>query len=116
MIAGIPVVSIPDLFRSHVPWRLRRRPWLADVLGAAAAEVHRAISPLAMEPKIPRERLYLYAGIGDRMVPPAQAVSLARHWDGANVLWFSGDHIGATWSNDVRRFVDSALKKRKTAA
>ena len=111
VVAGIPVVSIPDLFRTHVPWRLRRRPWLAEILGEPAAEVHRVISPLAGGPKVPAERLYLYAGVGDRMVPPAQAVSLARHWRGATTLWFPGDHIGATWSREVRQFVDAALAR-----
>lgn len=109
VVAGIPVVNIPDLFRAHVPWRLRRRSWLADVLGDAAAEVHRVISPLVATPKVQPERLYLYAGVGDRMVPTAQAVALARHWNGCNTLWFRGDHIGASWSRDVRVFVDGAL-------
>ena len=112
VIAGIPLVSIPDLFRAHVPWRLRRRPWLTDVLGETAAEVHRVISPLAVASKVDADRLYIYAGIGDRMVPPAQAVSLARHWEGANTLWFAGDHIGASWSREVRVFIDAALVAR----
>ena len=112
VIAGIPVVNIPDLFRAHIPWRLRRRPWLADVLGETAAEVHRVISPVAMPSLVPPERLFIYAGVGDRMVPPSQAVALARHWEGATTLWFAGDHIGATWSREVRRFVDAALTKR----
>lgn len=112
VIAGIPVVNIPDLFRAHLPWRVRRRPWLADVLGDTAAEVHRVISPLAVAPEIPADRLYLYAGVGDRMVPTSQAVSLARHWEGGSTLWFPGDHIGATWSRDVRAFVDAALSER----
>ena len=115
VIAGIPVVNIPDLFRAHIPWRLRNRPWLADVLGQTAAEVHRVISPVALPPLLPPESLFIYAGIGDRMVPPAQAVTLARHWDGAKVLWFPGDHIGATWSKDVRRFIDDAFADRLTA-
>ena len=112
VVAGIPVVDIPNLFRAHVPWRLRRRPWLADMLGATAAGVHRVISPLAFDPQVAADRLYLYAGVGDRMVPTAQAVSLARHWGGSANLWFPGDHIGAGWSRAVRQFVDDALIQR----
>ena len=109
VVAGIPVVDIPGLFTAHLPWRLRRRAWLAAILGDAAAMVHRVISPLSADPQVPAERLFVYAGVGDRMVPPHQAASLARHWAGARTLWFAGDHVGAGWSREVRRFVDAAL-------
>lgn len=109
VVAGIPVVDIPSLFKTHVPLRMRRRAWLAEVLGDDATRVHRVVSPLAAAPRVPADRLFVYAGIGDRMVPPAQALALTRHWAGASALWFPGDHIGAGWSREVRRFVDSAF-------
>lgn len=109
VVAGIPVVDIPAMFKAHVPWHMRRRAWLGGILGENAAMVHKVISPLAEFPRTPRDRLFIYAGVGDRLVPVEQAARLARHWEGAQTLWFPGDHIGAMWSREVHRFVDAAL-------
>jgi hypothetical protein len=56
----------------------------------AAYRVH---SPLTYEPLIPRERLLIVAGRGDRIVHPEHAAWLGRHWGYPPVAWFSGSHV-----------------------
>lgn len=56
----------------------------------AAYRVH---SPLTYAPLVPRERLLIVAGRGDRIVHPHHAAWLGRHWGNPSVAWFSGSHI-----------------------
>jgi len=70
----------------------------------AAYRVH---SPLAHAPLVPRERLLIVAGRGDRVVPPKHAERLRRHWAEPRIHWFTGSHLvpfgrsrilGAVWT------------------
>lgn len=72
--------------------RYRDRP--EEVLGLnelqAAYRVH---SPLTHAPRVPRERLLIVAGRGDRVVPPHHAHWLWEHWGYPRSMWFSGSHL-----------------------
>ena len=81
MIAGIPVVDLPDLFRRHSGAHVARLAADHEVLGQAADDVHRVVSPLAMDCKVPFERRYIFAGLADRMSTFGQARRLWLHWD-----------------------------------
>ncbi len=50
-------------------------------------------SPLAHRRRLPRERLLIVAGRGDRIVPPEHPYALWRHWDEPAIHWFSGSHL-----------------------
>jgi hypothetical protein len=78
-------------------------------LGAAADDVHRLVSPLAMECRVPRERRFVFAGLADRMSTFGQARRLWLHWDRPALATYPGGHLGFFWSNEVKRFVDDAL-------
>lgn len=108
VIAGIPLVEVPRLFAAHTPRKFRREAVHEELLGEIAHVAHLVNSPLAAPPRIPRERLYLYAGLADRMTPPNHAHRLWLHWGRPRVLWFPGDHVGFIWSRSVRDFVDDA--------
>ena len=56
----------------------------------AAFRVH---SPLAHRSRIPKERLLIVAGRGDRVVPNEHSAALWQHWDEPSIHWFSGSHI-----------------------
>src|SRR5262249_11856832 len=73
VIAGIPAVDFPSLARDHEPHELRRygvdaRIDWDDVRGAT-----RAVSPLALAPRVSRERRCIFAGTADRVAAPDQA-------------------------------------------
>lgn len=116
VIAGIPLVDIPGLFGSHSPRTQRIRALRSELLGEAALQVHSVVSPLAAPPVVPRERLALYAGLGDRMTTPKQAHRLWTHWRRPEVLWFPGNHVAFMWSREVRRFVEGVLSDAGFAA
>jgi hypothetical protein len=71
--------------------------------------VHRVVSPLAFRSKVPWDRRFVFAGLGDRMAMPEQALALWHHWDEPAVSWYSGNHVGYLWSSQVRAFLDAAL-------
>jgi hypothetical protein len=42
---------------------------------------------------VPRDRLLIIAGIGDRISPAEQTLELWRHWDEPELHWFPGAHV-----------------------
>jgi pimeloyl-ACP methyl ester carboxylesterase len=88
--------------------RYRHRPDAA--LGReefrAAYRVH---SPLAHARRMPRERLMIVAGEGDRVIPPEHPLWLWRHWGEPRLAWFGGGHLvpfgRARVVGEVRRFL-----------
>jgi pimeloyl-ACP methyl ester carboxylesterase len=56
----------------------------------AAYRVH---SPLTHPVRMPRHRLLIVAGLGDRIVPPEHAAWLWAHWDYPRLHWFEGSHL-----------------------
>jgi hypothetical protein len=56
----------------------------------AALSVH---SPLIYRPLLPRERLMVVAGLGDRLTPPEHSLILWEHWGRPELQWFPGSHI-----------------------
>jgi len=110
VVAGIPVVDLPDLFRRHSPPHIARRAERAGVLGPEADAVHKAVSPLSFECKVPPEGRFIFAGLGDRMATFGHAHRLWLHWGRPPMATYEGGHIGFFWSGAVRQFVTGALE------
>jgi hypothetical protein len=109
VIAGIPVVDLPQLFRRHSPPHITRLADVHGALGPAADDVHRVVSPLAMECKVPFERRYIFAGLADRMSTFGQARRLWLHWGQPALAAYAGGHIGFFWAGAVRELLDEAV-------
>ena len=109
VIAGVPVVDLLDLYRRHSPPDIARLADAHGVLGQAAADAHRVVSPLALGCKVPFERRYVFAGLADRMSTFGQARKLWLHWDRPALATYAGGHVGFFFSGTVRRFVDDAM-------
>lgn len=108
-IAGIPATDIPDLYRRHSTPHVRRRAFGAGALGPEADAVHTVVSPLTLRPLLPRDRRFIFAGLGDRMSTAGQARRLWEHWDRPAIEWYPGGHIGFFLAGGVQRFVTAAL-------
>lgn len=109
IIAGIPASDLPRLFRHHSPAPLRRRALDYGMLGEVPNQVHRVVSPLAVEPFVPIDRRFVYAALGDRMSTAVQAHQLWNHWRRPRIEWLPGGHVGTIMSSTVDRFVTEAL-------
>ena len=109
VIAGIPVADFPTLIQAHSPLHIRLRAIEHAILGGNAEAVHRVVSPLALDARVPRERRFIYAGLGDRLARPAQAQLLWSHWQEPSIEWYGGNHIGYLWSAAVRRYLFESL-------
>jgi hypothetical protein len=109
VVAGIPVVDFPEIFRSQSPHRIRLRAVEHEILDGNAEVVHRVVSPLAFAPRVAPGRRFIFAGLGDRMAPPTQAHTLWRHWDEPEICWYGGNHVGYLWSRQVTAFLNHSL-------
>jgi dienelactone hydrolase len=93
VVAMVPPVCFGDLAWRFLPERgvgARTTPALSYDELRRAFRIH---SPLAHAPVVPRERLLVVAGRGDRIVPPEHPTSLWRHWGEPPVHWFDGSHL-----------------------
>jgi acetyl esterase/lipase len=112
VIAGMPAVDFPRVLRRHTPREIRE---LEDfrLLGENADLLHRAVSPLVLEPATPRDRRFIYAGTADRLVDPVeQVVALWEHWGRAEIKWVHAGHVGHLVTGaGTGAFVDDALRR-----
>jgi hypothetical protein len=92
VVAGNPAADPAGLFWANAPavaiHSLRAEGISKDTL----EELLRPVSPLALTPLIPPDRRSIFAGVIDRVVPPAEAANLWRHWGKPRIGWYQGDH------------------------
>ena len=110
VIAGIPAVDFARLARDHEPRELRRYGADARIDWNHVRAATQAVSPLALPPRVPRERRFIFAGTADRVARPDQARALWRHWDRCAIHWFAGGHVAAQWNPTIAPFVDASLR------
>ena len=109
VVAGIPVSDFPALFHAHSPLHIRARAIEHRIMGGVADDVYRVVSPLVMEPRVPHDRRFVFAGYADRLAFPDQAMRLWEHWDRPTISWYAGNHVGYLWSGQVTDFLQASL-------
>jgi pimeloyl-ACP methyl ester carboxylesterase len=95
--------AIPNAAVSHIPTLIK--DWFPASAGAQifssakhlpqdlitrSAALH---SPLNYPVLLPKDRLLLIGGAGDRVSPPEQTTLLWQHWDKPELHWFPGSHL-----------------------
>ena len=111
MVAGVPTCDLLDVFLRHVPARLRPRAVEHKLISDETRALLKVTSPLTFPPLVPRDRLFLFAGTGDRMSPPEQAVALWKHWGEPEIRWFDANHTAFIWNTDINDFVRASLRR-----
>jgi pimeloyl-ACP methyl ester carboxylesterase len=111
VVAGVPTCDLLEVFLRHVPARLKPRAIEHQLISEETRALLRVTSPLTYPSLIPRERLFIFAGTGDRMSPPSQALALWRHWNEPEIRWFDVNHMAFIWNAQITAFVQEALRR-----
>jgi len=96
---GFVIPMVPPVCIGDLAWRFfaRSRRYRGDRAPAFSREelraAYRVHSPLTFPLLVPRERVLIIAGRGDRIVPPEHPYALWRHWQHPEIHWFSGSHL-----------------------
>jgi hypothetical protein len=78
--------------------------------GPPVEALHRVISPLALGCVVPRERRFMYAGVGDRFAPGGM-YQMWQHWEQPDIHWYPGGHIVGIGFPSVWRYVYDVLTR-----
>lgn len=116
VIAGMPMVDVMGLVERHVPPFVRN---LAERFGISFAEIGRLlrlVSPLALAPRVDSERLFIFGGVADRIVPSGQIRALWEHWNRPRIEWHGGTHTSFGIESKVGMLVAEALARTRMAA
>lgn len=107
-VLGVPVADLVDLLDRHAG--PAPTPTHLEVV-EEAKRIGRVVSPLALEPLLPPQGRFIYAGLADRLVHPRHQVSrLYQHWGRPQIEWYPGGHTGFFRSRPVQDFVERALR------
>lgn len=94
-IPNVPVVSLADLVLEWEPLGVAVKAALG-LMRRDLVDIRKLLAvstPLTYAPVLPRERLMIIGGIGDRLAPPKHSRLLWEHWDHCRIHWFPGSHL-----------------------
>jgi dienelactone hydrolase len=116
VIAGMPMVDVNGLVERHVPPFVRK---LAEGVGISFDDIGlllRMVSPLSMTPRVDPERLFIFGGVADRLVPSHQVRALWKHWGEPRIEWHGGSHTSFGIESKVGLLVSEALQRTRLSA
>ena len=109
VVAGNPAVDPAGLFWDNAPAVAIRALRAEGIRRDTLEELLRPVSPLALTPLVSQDRRAVFAGAIDRVVPPAEAVSLWHHWGKPRIGWYQGAHGRFLRAPEGRRVLEDAL-------
>jgi hypothetical protein len=110
-VPGVPATDFTRLtWRHGAPLQIRYAEH-RGIVHDEVSEVLRVVSPLVLEPRVPKERRYIFAAIADRLVPAEQARNLWQHWDRPRIVWYQGAHVTFRLHRAVDRMMAEALRE-----
>jgi hypothetical protein len=116
VIAGMPMVDVMGLVERHVPPFVRD---LAERMGISFDDIGRllrmgvaALDAAARRP----ERLFIFGGVADRLVPSHQVRALWKHWGEPRIEWHGGSHTSFGIESKVGLLVSEALQRTRLTA
>lgn len=110
-IAGVPEADLVRGMRRNVEPMLPPFYEQWGLSWRSLERVNRVVSPLAIDPLVSTDRLFIYAGLVDRWVRPGNVKTLWEHWGRPDICWYRGGHLSFPFEREVRVFVDGALRR-----
>jgi dienelactone hydrolase len=108
-IPGIPLADITRAVWRHGSQLHTAHAEHHGIVRDHVAEVLRVVSPLAIEPKVPFERRFIFGAICDQLVPSDQVRDLWEHWGRCKIAWYQGAHLTFRAHPHVHRALREAL-------
>ena len=110
-VPGIPATDFTRLFFRHGPPLQVRDAAESGIDEDRMREVLSVVSPLVLEPLVPKERRFIFGAVADRLVPADQVRDLWRHWDQPRIEWYQGAHVTFRAHPQIRAFMDDSLRE-----
>ena len=110
VVAGIPATDLAALVWTHGPEHILHIAERRGLERARAERVLRVVSPLALAPRVAKERRFVFGGNADQLVPAAQVQALVRHWEQPATTWFAGAHLSFGLHEAVTRQLAEAFR------
>ena len=108
-VVGNPAVDPAGMYWANAPAIAIHALRAEGIRKGTLEELLRPVSPLASRPLIPRERRGIFAGVIDRVVPPAEAAALWHHWEMPRIGWYQGAHGRFLRAPEGRRVLEATL-------
>lgn len=112
------VPMVPPVCFDDLAWRFfehsranRRGAALPTMSRDELRQAFRVHSTLSHPLRVPRERVLIVAGRGDRVVPPEHPHALWRHWGEPRIHWFSGGHVTPFGRSGITQAVGRHLSR-----
>lgn len=102
LVAGIPAVDFASLARDNEPWVFKAYGNDLQTDWELVNQVMYPVSPLTFEPRLGREKRFIFAGVADRVARPEQARALWRHWGRPEIEWMSSGHVMGSMKSALR--------------
>jgi dienelactone hydrolase len=109
-IAGIPATDFARLTARFAPHTTLREIERLGVDWSFIRDVLSVVSPLHLRPKLDKERLAIFGGTADHLVPADQVRDLWKHWGEPRIAWYPGSHLSFGREPQVRHLIDDALR------
>lgn len=116
VIAGMPMVDVMGLVDRHVPAFVQELAERFGISFEAIGRLLRVVSPLALPARVAAERLFIFGGVADRLVPSGQVSALWKHWGKPRIEWHGGSHTSFGIESKVNLLVAEALTRTRMAA
>lgn len=110
VIAGIPVTDFANALWRYIPYAHRQYLIANGLNEKRYRDLLRVVSPLDVQPLPPKDRLFIYGGTTDLIVPPSHLIALSKHWD-VPVRWYQGSHLSVRREYETRETIREAMNK-----
>jgi hypothetical protein len=111
VVAGIPAADFVRLYETHAAPIVRGMAASVGLPIERVKRLLRVVSPLALPPRVPHARRFVFAAVRARLAPPDHARDLWLHWERPQMRWYEGSHVSFFFESDVKALLRDAFSQ-----